>query len=239
MVTLLYIDFVALALVLFFGFILHARRKHNGPPRPPGPRGLPIIGNLLDIPKNKSWLTYAEWAKTYGDIMSVEMFGQVIVILQSSNAARDLLETGGSLYSDRLTLPFFGISVDQYRSVIKKKAGIFVQRLLSQPESLTEHLEYFQGAIIMAAAYGFDFKNGDENIGESLRPRHGGDNAARCFVVKHLPAWFPGIAFEQLATLTYKLGRVAMNGPLDYTKEAMSNGIAQQSLALNARPVLW
>jgi len=33
---------------------------------PPGPRPLPLIGNLIDIPKEFSWLTYTHLSKKYG-----------------------------------------------------------------------------------------------------------------------------------------------------------------------------
>jgi hypothetical protein len=46
----------------------HTRRK--GLPYPPGPRPLPIIGNMLDIPKQFSWVTYSKFSKTYGTPLS-------------------------------------------------------------------------------------------------------------------------------------------------------------------------
>ena len=42
------------------------KRNPNGLPLPPGPKGLPIIGNMLDMPADKPWLVYHEWSKTYG-----------------------------------------------------------------------------------------------------------------------------------------------------------------------------
>jgi hypothetical protein len=32
---------------------------------PPGPKKLPLIGNLLDKPKEYQWLDYQRWAKAY------------------------------------------------------------------------------------------------------------------------------------------------------------------------------
>lgn len=35
-------------------------------PLPPGPKGKPILGNILDMPSNQEWFTYTEWGKKYG-----------------------------------------------------------------------------------------------------------------------------------------------------------------------------
>ena len=35
-------------------------------PYPPGPRPLPLVGNLFDIPKEFSWLSYVELSKKHG-----------------------------------------------------------------------------------------------------------------------------------------------------------------------------
>jgi hypothetical protein len=32
----------------------------------PGPSGLPVIGNLHQLPKETPWATYQEWSKVYG-----------------------------------------------------------------------------------------------------------------------------------------------------------------------------
>lgn len=33
---------------------------------PPGPKGLPLVGNLFDIPTTKAWMEYQKWGERYG-----------------------------------------------------------------------------------------------------------------------------------------------------------------------------
>lgn len=36
-------------------------------PLPPGPKGLPVIGNLLDIPQKLEWVQYREWGRQFSE----------------------------------------------------------------------------------------------------------------------------------------------------------------------------
>ncbi|KAK0479598.1 cytochrome P450 [Armillaria novae-zelandiae] len=76
-------------------------------PSPPGPRGLPLIGNLLDMPSEKEWLTFAKWGEKYGDIASVSILRQRMVVINSVQAAIDLLDKKSLVSSDR---PFIAMS---------------------------------------------------------------------------------------------------------------------------------
>ncbi|KAI0723231.1 cytochrome P450 [Earliella scabrosa] len=73
-------------------------------PLPPGPKPLPLIGNIIDLPKSHSWITFSKWGDTYGGIVHVSALGQNIIILNDPKYAIDMLDKKSLLYSDRPTL---------------------------------------------------------------------------------------------------------------------------------------
>lgn len=56
----------ALLLVLVSAAVQYWSRSRARSKLPPGPTPLPILGNILDIPRNNPWRTFAEWGKLYG-----------------------------------------------------------------------------------------------------------------------------------------------------------------------------
>lgn len=118
------IDCLALSVFLYTLFAFRSHRRRRGFPYPPGPPSWPVIGNLLDVPNLSPWIAYANMSKKYGrsglsclflnlvsrllgDVVCFQVFGQVIVILCSQTAIKDLIEKRGELYSDRITFPIF------------------------------------------------------------------------------------------------------------------------------------
>lgn len=60
-----------IAAVLTFKRLLDAKRRL---PLPPGPPGLPIVGNIFDIPEENFWWKYKEWGDQYGSSSSWNNF---------------------------------------------------------------------------------------------------------------------------------------------------------------------
>ncbi|KAG1727737.1 cytochrome P450 [Suillus lakei] len=83
-------------------------------PLPPGPRPLPILGNLHRMNTNFPWITYKEWGDIYGDIMYSRVLNQDIIILNSEKVARALLEKRSSNYSDRPRFATMELQTDPY-----------------------------------------------------------------------------------------------------------------------------
>ncbi|GJE84147.1 cytochrome P450 [Phanerochaete sordida] len=80
--------------------LLAKRQRHRFPP---GPRGYPVIGSVLQMPMQNAWLTYQRWGRDYGsDIIYLNVLGKHIYILNSANAVYDLLEKRSATYSDRV-----------------------------------------------------------------------------------------------------------------------------------------
>ncbi|KAK6988169.1 cytochrome P450 [Favolaschia claudopus] len=88
----------------FCAAVAHYRRGRHRLPLPPGPRKLPIVGNLFDIPSTFQWKAYAKWAKEFdSDIIHLNVCGTSIIVLSSLEATDMLLEK--RIYSDRPRFP--------------------------------------------------------------------------------------------------------------------------------------
>lgn len=96
--------------VYVFKSLLSRLKSTTNLPKPPGPKGLPLIGNALDIPAGdqKQWLHWQTHKSLYGPISSVTALGQTVVILNDYDLAMDLLEKRSGEFSDRPVLPFGG-----------------------------------------------------------------------------------------------------------------------------------
>ena len=68
---------------------------------PPGPPTLPIIGNLHQIPSERRYVKFGEWAKEYGPVYSLMLGTQVYVVLSADYAVRDLVDKRGPIYASR------------------------------------------------------------------------------------------------------------------------------------------
>jgi hypothetical protein len=98
----------ALALVTYLIF-KHTQQRRKGP-LPPGPKGLPLLGNVLDLPPPGTieWVHWQKHKEKYGPISSVSVLGQLFVILHDKQTITDLLETRALKTASRPKLVFAG-----------------------------------------------------------------------------------------------------------------------------------
>ncbi|OCH90228.1 CyP450 monooxygenase [Obba rivulosa] len=184
---------------LFLTLLLQCGRRKSSLhhlPLPPGPKPLPLVGNILDIPTAYQWLTYAEWSKTYGNIVHVKFFGKSLIILGSAKHAFDLFEKRSSLYSDRpmfhmlflmgfdwaFTLMPYGswwrrhrrlfhqyfnsTNVAGFESLQVSEVRQLLRNLQEDPENYIRHIRHAMGSLIIRVVYGV---KDDELVGVNQR----------------------------------------------------------------------
>ena len=78
-----------------------AKRKAVQCPPLPGPRLVPFIGRIHDLPIQYMWLKFKEWSDIYGPIYYTEMLGAKFVIISDEDIAEELLVKRAKFNSDR------------------------------------------------------------------------------------------------------------------------------------------
>ncbi|KAI0256925.1 cytochrome P450 [Lactifluus subvellereus] len=152
---------------------------------PPGPKGLPVLGNVLEL-KDKAWLFKKDCKRKFQDIMYLNALGQPILILNSLKPASDLLDRRANIYSDRprfivaheiLCGGLFGVSlpygdfwrrnrraahealtkvaVRDYHPILRKETTILASALLESPDALEKHFQRFAASAIMSVLYDY------------------------------------------------------------------------------------
>ncbi|KAJ6533284.1 cytochrome P450 [Mycena vulgaris] len=114
---------------------LYYARKVRTLSLPPGPRGLPFVGNILDVPSGDIWLKFSQLGDIWGDISSLTVFGQTMVIANSLKVAEDLLDVQGANFSDRPVIPVGGelagfnttLPLAQYGDRVRAERKLFHQ----------------------------------------------------------------------------------------------------------------
>ncbi|KAK7992717.1 hypothetical protein PG988_001511 [Apiospora saccharicola] len=92
---------IAIASFILFALLQSWRSSKKAAKLPPGPRALPLIGNLHQIPAQKRWFQFQRWAQKYGPIFTVYMGSKPVIVLTSPETVKDLLDKRGHIYSSR------------------------------------------------------------------------------------------------------------------------------------------
>ncbi|KAM6185140.1 cytochrome P450 2K6-like [Rhynchocyon petersi] len=74
---------------------------------PPGPRTLPIIGNLHILNLKRPYQTLLELSQKYGSIYSIQMGPRKVVVLSGYKTVRDALVNHGDQFRERPQVPIF------------------------------------------------------------------------------------------------------------------------------------
>ncbi|KIK95117.1 hypothetical protein PAXRUDRAFT_827339 [Paxillus rubicundulus Ve08.2h10] len=203
---------VAVALFLLLptvSVVLWLRHRHSGPeadqlrgkgfPLPPGPPRLPFLGNALSIDRVTPWLIYTAWAEKYGPLVYVRLVGKDVIIINSEEVARALLDERSSIYSDRphfVTNEFFGLdfnsaflpygdkwrfhrkllhqtfrpsSVQDMHPLLLRKARCLAKAIVESPDECLTHLQVHAGSVILAVVYGYEVEPKDDRLVHTMQ----------------------------------------------------------------------
>ncbi|XP_013040012.3 cytochrome P450 2K1-like [Anser cygnoides] len=91
-------------IILKIGSFLNSNRRKN---LPPGPRALPIIGNLHLFDLKRPYRTYLQLSKEYGPVYSVQMGQRKIVVLSGYETVKEALVNQADAFAERPKIPIF------------------------------------------------------------------------------------------------------------------------------------
>ncbi|CAI9615853.1 unnamed protein product [Staurois parvus] len=94
-------------LSLFLVKIIEGSKQNAYPNFPPGPKPLPIIGNMHILDLKRPHKTFLELAKKYGSVFSIQIGKQKMVILCGYETVKDALINHAEEFSERPYVPLF------------------------------------------------------------------------------------------------------------------------------------
>ncbi|KAF8799108.1 cytochrome P450 [Phlegmacium glaucopus] len=219
---------LSLGLIVYFYF---TKSQRSSLPLPPGPKKLPLLGNLLDFPTSSEWLKYAEWAKEFdSNIIHIYAFGKntIFHLFQSDGLDIDHAKHG-------LWRPLEGTPSDvSKREFIRK----MLPRLLDAPAEFLGISKNTIGGMAMSMSYGIQIEETNDPfidlaeaamISIGLAVRVGAFLVDVIPILKYVPEFMPGAGFQKQARIWRKLQEDLRERPFLASIEAMASGSARPS----------
>ncbi|GLB41043.1 putative monooxygenase activity [Lyophyllum shimeji] len=93
---------------------VYARSSSNNSARklPPGPKGIPILGNVLQVPTEHLATYFRALCKQYGGLVYLNLLGTDVIVIGDGDLARELMDKRSAKYSGRPVEPYMNKYVD-------------------------------------------------------------------------------------------------------------------------------
>ncbi|EKM50710.1 uncharacterized protein PHACADRAFT_200649 [Phanerochaete carnosa HHB-10118-sp] len=177
---------LTIVVLLLAGLVwtLYKSRRQVG--LPPGPPGLPILGNALEFSMPNAYKTFAKWGKQYGPVIAVRAFSQTCIIVHSAPVAMNILTKSSGSTSFRIVRPItelYGLgrflahlqpneefkqsrqytkmslgsaAMTEYEPEHELRALRLVRKLSGNPQNLLSEIGFWVAASFEHIAYGTD-----------------------------------------------------------------------------------
>ncbi|KAF9038909.1 cytochrome P450 [Hymenopellis radicata] len=243
---------IAATTVLAVGYQQWQKIKY---PMPPGPKGVPIMGNALQMGVPAVWKQFKAWSVEYeSDVIGLNVFGTPIIVLNSLKSVNDVLNGRSSYMSDRPELPMikdlmgwdFSFAFKRYGNDWREHRRVFMnhftkheiqheiqiaaaqhmlKRLAQEPDEFMLHLHHYTGSIILKRVYGYTAAEKNDPLVQ-LTEAAG--------VTTSTAASPPGFFVDVIPQLKYRLARewrklstALVNEPYEEVKRKMTAGTAE------------
>ncbi|KAF9775660.1 hypothetical protein IL306_006211 [Fusarium sp. DS 682] len=239
----------ASATILVYIYVIKLLSKAPTP-LPPGPRGLPLVGNALDLPRAGEFEAH-HWAKHkefYGNISSVTVFGQTLVIINDAKLAQTILNDRSAKHSSRSKMTFAGeihrkkahlclkseASIKSNDAIQEVEVGHFLLHLLRDPGHLVEHIQKQAGSVILKVVYGYTaeqlkpdpllntVRKVVDEFGIAAKP--GAFMVDLIPLLRYVPDMFPGADFKTTAKQWRSNLESSVNVPAAFVEHQMAKG---------------
>ncbi|XP_044125764.1 vitamin D 25-hydroxylase isoform X2 [Bufo gargarizans] len=160
------------ALLLFIFLIRQVLRQRRPPGFPPGPPGLPLVGNILALAGDPHVYMWQQ-SKLHGEIFSLDLGGISTVVLNGYDAVKECLVRQSDVFADRPSLPLF-LKLTKMGGLLNAKYGRCWTEHRKLAVSCFRNFGYgqksFEGRICEESSFFLD--SVDTYKGKAFDPKH-------------------------------------------------------------------
>ncbi|XP_071618446.1 vitamin D 25-hydroxylase isoform X1 [Heliangelus exortis] len=166
--------FLLLLLLLLLALVVRQLLKQRRPPGfPPGPAGLPLIGNIHALGAEHPHVYMRRQSQIHGQIFSLDLGGISAIVLNGYDAVKECLVHQSEIFADRPSLPLFkkltnmggllnskyGRGWTEHRKLAVNSFRIFGYGQRSFEHKISEESMFFLDAIDTYKGRPFDLKH--------------------------------------------------------------------------------
>ncbi|PSR73546.1 hypothetical protein PHLCEN_2v10465 [Hermanssonia centrifuga] len=200
---------LVLGLLVFIGLYLWSLRSASKFPVPPGPKPLPLLGNIFDLTTKELWLRVTAWAEQYGEV-AFARYGDY------SRRQRRLM--------NRALGPS---AVHTYHPLIETETHALLKRILADPQEYLEYIRRYAGGLTLNSVYGYQAHSNDDkflNLANEAVDLLSNEIASGGGIwpvdvfpfLRHLPVWLPGTSFKRKAIIWRSKIQESVDIPYEY-----------------------